>query len=498
MYRHTVTLYDQTGKLLAKIEDAVNLRDYGYTEYESGKYLGAPVEAAFSHQGKYLWVSNYNMIGEGFNNPGCDACHGKQYDPGFLYKINTASFEIESVIKVGAIPKYLAISPDEKTLVVSNWSSGDISIVDMEAEKEVKSVDVGVHPRGVAITSDSKKAYVTVMGSTKVAVVDLETYEVDYILNVGSSPRHLVLTANDSLLYISVNSSNTIVKYNTETKVRTSCKTNSGPRSMIMSPNEKYLYVVNYFTNTFSKVATDSMQVIEVVKTSEKPIGITANWDQDEIWVACYSGKIEIFKDFMLQQEREGSFFDFEFDLSQYFTVFNTDNEISSESASLNAGERETDSLITIEDTPNLRLASNPDKQPLQKKEDESLIASNDNLSDEPLAEAPVEISKAEEAKKGPKVNGTNFHKPNFSSLPKKQNENEVSCTFHIIVGSFSILENAENVKEDLENKGYPAQILPGKLNYVSAQCFVSRETAQNNISAVKSKTGMDGWILKW
>ena len=303
MYRHSVTIYNHRGERLAKIKDDVNLNKMGFSEYDSDTYKGAPVEGVFTRDGSFLWVSNYFMSGGDFANPGCDDCIGTDFDPGFLYKINTATNAIESVVKVGSVPKFLAMSSDEKTLIASNWVSSDISIIDLETETEVKRVKVGAHPRGIAITDDNSRAFVTIMGSTKIAEVNLDTYDVDYITNLGKSPRSVILADHDSTLYISLNSSNQILKYNRHTEEKKYCKTLGGPRSMTLTPNQKHLYVVNYFDNAFTKINTDSMTVEAIIPTSSKPIGICGNWVDSEIWVACYSGKIEVYKDFLLEKE---------------------------------------------------------------------------------------------------------------------------------------------------------------------------------------------------
>ena len=57
MYRHSVTIYDaQSLELKATVADSVDLSKYGYSKY-SGEYKGAPVEGAFSPDGKYLYLS---------------------------------------------------------------------------------------------------------------------------------------------------------------------------------------------------------------------------------------------------------------------------------------------------------------------------------------------------------------------------------------------------------------------------------------------------------
>src|SRR5262245_66580847 len=61
MYRHTITVYDaRTLKLVRTISDAVHLRRLGYPRLR-GIVRGAPVEAAFSPDGRYAYVSTCSM-----------------------------------------------------------------------------------------------------------------------------------------------------------------------------------------------------------------------------------------------------------------------------------------------------------------------------------------------------------------------------------------------------------------------------------------------------
>jgi len=297
MYRHTVTFYDSNGDLVETLDDKVKLQDFGYKKYNGTEYLGGPVEACFSKDKKYLWVSNYSMIGKGFNKEGCDGCEGKHYDPGFLYKVNAKTFKIENVIEVGAVPKYISISRNGRLLIVSNWTSSDISIIDLQEEKEIKRINIGSRPRGVVIDKHNQFAYVTVMGSNKVAVVNLLNYKVSFIQSVGKGPRHLLMNKSNTNLYVSVNSSSQLVKMNLLTKKMQYCKVKSGPRSMVLTKDERWIYVVNYYANTFQKIDTRTFEVVNTISTKHHPIGITFNWHTNDIWVACYSGYIQIFRD---------------------------------------------------------------------------------------------------------------------------------------------------------------------------------------------------------
>ncbi|MBE9147573.1 peptidoglycan-binding protein [Coleofasciculus sp. LEGE 07092] len=298
MYSHTITVYDRKYKLVKTLADTVNLEKYGYSKF-TGKYQGAPVEAAFSHNGQYAWISNYQMYGSGFNKPGSDQCTSNQKtDNSFLYRVNTNSLEIDQVVEVGSVPKFVATSPDNRLVLVSNWCSWDLSVVDPEEIREIKRIKLGRYPRGIVVDSTSEKAYVAVMGSYDIAVVDLNDFSVDWLKNIGHSPRHLSIDPTGQYLYATLNSEGMVAKIDLSTgKVLKKVATGSAPRSMVISDDGQLLYVVNYHSNTVSKVRTTDMKVLQTVNTNANPIGITYDPKTRQVWVACYSGSIMVFQD---------------------------------------------------------------------------------------------------------------------------------------------------------------------------------------------------------
>jgi YVTN family beta-propeller protein len=297
MYNHTITVYNQQYELLKTISDAVKLSDYGHKELP-GTYRGAPVEAAFSHGGRYGWVSNYQMYGSGFGNPGSDRCSpSAKHDPSFLYRINTDTLEIEKAIEVGSVPKFVAATPNNRLVLASNWCSWDLSVVDTQQNKEIRRIPLGAYPRGIAIRPDSSKAYVAVMGSSDIAVVNLQDFSVGWMRNVGAGPRHLNLSPDGRYLYASLNNEGNIAKIDLNAGNWTTVRTGSAPRSMVLSADGKFLYVVNYHSNTVSKVRTSDLRVLQNLPTDSHPIGITYDPDTQQVWVVCYSGSILIFQD---------------------------------------------------------------------------------------------------------------------------------------------------------------------------------------------------------
>ena len=299
MYSHSVTALTPDGAIEKTISDAVKLSDFGVKGHP-GTSKGAPVEMAFSPDGKTAWVSNYAMYGEGFSPEGADACTGPEgISDSYLYKIDTDSLEIKDVVRVGAVPKYVAATHDGSKVLVTNWCSMDLDIVDTAKGEVVTTIPIdGKHPRGIAITPDDKVAFVAVMGSDKTVRVDLESGKVSDFAATGDGPRHLLVSPDGSKLYISNNGAGTVSEVDATTgKTLREVQVGSEPRSMAISPDGGAIYVGNYGSSTVSKIRTKDFEVVQTEKTDALPIGITYEPTKKRVWVASYGGSIIVFDD---------------------------------------------------------------------------------------------------------------------------------------------------------------------------------------------------------
>ena len=320
MYRHTISVFDSDKQLRATLSDVVDLRAFGY-DLPEGVHQGAPVEAAFNSDGLFAFVSNYRMYGPGYNpNAGGDSCEKDRGQASFVYRINTRTLEIDRLYQVGQVPKFLAVTPDDRLLLVSNWCSFDVSVIDLRTHETLTEIEVGRHPRGIAVSSDSTTAYVAVMGSANIAVIDLsavspegtqsgaedEVAALSYLHDVGRSPRHLVLSPDDEILYVSLNGDNVVVAVDADTGEELQrAHTGRRPRSMDISDDGTALYVVNYESNTMTKLRTSDFSELQSLNTAHRPIGITYDSFSDEVWVSAYSGVIQVYAERELVETEE-------------------------------------------------------------------------------------------------------------------------------------------------------------------------------------------------
>ena len=302
MYRHSMTVYDSAGNLVKSIPDTVNLSQLGVPGGPTVQ--GAPVEAAFTPDSRYVYVSNYSMYGPGQGPEGSDTCTPSSArsagdTPSYVYRVDTATLAVDQAIQVGLVPKYVAVTPDGKYVLVTDWCSWDLRIIDAAQAKVVATLPMnGSYPRGIAVSPDSKTAYVAIMGGDNVEKVDLTTLTVTSSFGVGSNPRHVVMDPAGAYLYISLNSPGDVVKIDlSNDAVVATTHTGEECRSLAISTDGRSLYVVNYQSDTISKLRASDLAVLQTIPTGVHPIGITYDAATGNVWVAVYTGQILVFAD---------------------------------------------------------------------------------------------------------------------------------------------------------------------------------------------------------
>ncbi len=302
MYRHTITVYDSNGRLVRTIPDTVNMAQFGFPGHP-GITHGAPVEAAFSPNARYAYVSNYSMYGTGFGPEGSDTCTPASAEAAgdtnsYVYRINTRTLTIDQVIEVGLVPKFLAVTPNDRYLLVSNWCSFNLSVVNVAAHREVRVLPMGAYPRGIAISPDSSTAYVAIMGSDMVVKVNLKTLSVEGSFFVGDNPRHVVISPDGRYLYVSLNAPGDVVKVDlSDDRVVAEVHTGADCRSLAISTDGRSLYVVNYLSDTMTKLRASDLTLLQTVPTGVNPVGVTYDATTGDVWVAVYTGEILVYAD---------------------------------------------------------------------------------------------------------------------------------------------------------------------------------------------------------
>ena len=98
---------------------------------------------------------------------------------------------------------------DDKNLLVSNWHSYTISVLELNPgqypyAKVINRIPVSSIPRGIAVDDRNSKSYVAIMGGASITVLNNWVWQKEDDLQVASNPRHIVMDTSGRL-FVSYN-----------------------------------------------------------------------------------------------------------------------------------------------------------------------------------------------------------------------------------------------------------------------------------------------------
>jgi len=278
-----------------------------------GAFYGKPVESAFTHGGRYLWIPYYRR----------DYDLNAQ-DPSAVAIIDTEADSIIRLMDTGPLPKMVAPSPDGKLLAITHWGDNTVGIIDISSDnpadwhhltlaiidqqlklnysltKQVdRDNDSGYCLRGTAFTPDNHYLLVGCMGGSNgggIAVVDLTTRQyLGRVLGNMYNLRHIII--RDGYLYLSINRDGYIQRMPltqfldaipalkaSSTKTTSlsgwqNCQVGAGARTIETSPDGRYIYAACNASSTLYVVDTKTFQVIAHMNGDSYPVGLEVSQD---------------------------------------------------------------------------------------------------------------------------------------------------------------------------------------------------------------------------
>ncbi len=283
------------------------LYDYEYIppvpESARNRFSGKPVESAFSHGGRYLWVSYYRRSWD-----------RNASSPSAVAVIDTRSLSIVRVIPTGPLPKTLALSPDGKTMAVVHWGDNSVGLLDLSSDAprdfsykglleagrrlDLRKVSgdrdsvCGHCLRGAAFSADGRTLFVGRMRSGGLAVFDLEERRLAGVFkNLPAGPRHLVLSPDGSKLYVSSNRAGTVTELDVEKVLENvrgegqesysgrSLRVGQEPRTLVLSPDGRLLLVACNRDHELVAVDLASWRKIASAKATPYSVGLALSPD---------------------------------------------------------------------------------------------------------------------------------------------------------------------------------------------------------------------------
>lgn len=283
---------------------------YPFTHYKKNlnTFRGKPVESAFSHNGRYLWVPYYRR-----------SYDINAQDPSAVAVIDTRTDSIVKLMETGPLPKMVAVSGDNRFVAITHWGNNTVGIINIVSDspddwfyedcvtvqKKLalnfslttsvnRDVNSGLCLRGTVFTPDGRYLLVGCMGGNGgIAVIDLIDFSyIGQVYGMKTNLRHLVI--RNGYIYLSINKEGYIQRIPLETfyeainqmesqRVTLSewenCKVAAGARTIDITPDGRYVVAACNFSSRLVVVDTETFKEIARIKADSYPVGLDISKD---------------------------------------------------------------------------------------------------------------------------------------------------------------------------------------------------------------------------
>ena len=198
--------------------------------------------------------------------------------------LDVSSGAVRGTVAVGREPEGVAVRPDGKVVFVTSEEDGDVTAVDTRTLTVVAKVPAGPRPRGVVFTKDGLTAFVTDEMGARVTVIDAAAYRAqgdiplheDSPMPSGPRPMGAVLSPDGKALYVSCGrgGSLAIIDVAARTQVRSIDGIGDRPWGIALSADGARLYSANGTSSDVSIVNLATGNVDRRVHTGGSPWGV--------------------------------------------------------------------------------------------------------------------------------------------------------------------------------------------------------------------------------
>jgi YVTN family beta-propeller protein len=204
-----------------------------------------------SRDGKTLYVA---LSGSPRAGPGVDEARLPAPDRSAdgIGVVDLVQRRLVRTLASGQDPEAFDLSPDGKTLYVSNEETAEMTVLDAASGKIWTKVSVGREPEGVTVRPDGKVVFVTSEQDAEVAAIDTATLAVVAHVPTGRRPRAVVFAGDGRTAFVTdeLDARVTVIDAVTfkalgDIPIHEDSPMPSGPRPMgaALSPDGKLLYV---------------------------------------------------------------------------------------------------------------------------------------------------------------------------------------------------------------------------------------------------------------
>lgn len=219
--------------------------------------------------------------------------------------VDLDSGEVRATLPTGEAPHEVAVSPDGRLALVSNYGTrqapgSTLTLIDVAAAQVVRTIDLGEYrrPHGMAWLADGQRAVVTAEAKGALLVIDAIGGGVLFAVPTGQEVSHMVAVSPDGRRAFVANiRSGTMTAVDLETRQAiTPVATGAGAEGVAVTPNGREVWVTNRAADTVSVLDAATLEILATLPAPAFPIRAVATPNGAHVLVtAAKSGDIKVF-----------------------------------------------------------------------------------------------------------------------------------------------------------------------------------------------------------
>lgn len=174
----------------------------------------------------------------------------------------------------------VALSQDQSRAFVANIDYGTMSVIDLENEEVITTIETGEGAEGIAISADESELWITNRYEDTVSVIDLGTFEVVETLPAGEFPIRANFTPDGRHVLVANMNSGDVSVFDVETRtermrinLEPENDLNAGPVGMLVIPGNRIL-VAGTQTDRLYVIDLETFEITGHIATGAEPDGM--------------------------------------------------------------------------------------------------------------------------------------------------------------------------------------------------------------------------------
>jgi YVTN family beta-propeller protein len=197
--------------------------------------------------------------------------------------VDTVGMRVSRSFKGVTDPERVELSPDEKTLYVTDEDASRVSLIDIPRGKVITSVPVGHEPEGVRISPNGQWLLVTSESDNSVAIIDAASRKTLHTVLVGTRPRDVAFSRDSATAYVTCEGDASVYRValpeGAPATQLLQLRKEARPMGIVMDAPRERLYVSTGRGGTLAVIAAGDGKLLKEVPVGARPWGIALTPD---------------------------------------------------------------------------------------------------------------------------------------------------------------------------------------------------------------------------